>query len=60
MGEDVIQEIVRRIVEAAQPEKIILFDSRARATPRVIVREGPSALKGRPRCWVSSQTSLSF
>ncbi len=30
MGQDLIADIVRRIVEAAQPEKIILFGSRAR------------------------------
>ena len=34
MGEDVTQDIVRRIVEAAQPEKIILFGSRARGDAR--------------------------
>jgi len=34
VGEDVTQDIVRRIVEAAQPEKIILFGSRARGDAR--------------------------
>lgn len=31
---DVVQEIVRRIVEAAQPDKVILFGSRARGRAR--------------------------
>jgi len=34
MNEDLIAEIVRRIVKAAQPEKIILFGSRARGDAR--------------------------
>ena len=34
MGQDVIADIVRRIVAAAQPEKIILFGSRARGDGR--------------------------
>ncbi|MFB3924249.1 MAG: nucleotidyltransferase domain-containing protein [Terriglobia bacterium] len=34
MGQDVIAEIVRRIVEAAKPERIILFGSRARGDGR--------------------------
>ena len=34
MAEDVTQDIVRRIVEAAQAEKIILFGSRARGDAR--------------------------
>ena len=34
MGENVTQDIVRRLVEAAQPEKIILFGSRARGDAR--------------------------
>jgi len=34
MAEDVTREIVRRIVEAAQPERIILFGSRARGEAR--------------------------
>ena len=29
-----IQEVVNRIVEAAHPEKIVLFGSRARGNPR--------------------------
>jgi predicted nucleotidyltransferase len=33
-SEDVIGDIVRRIVETAQPEKIILFGSRARGDAR--------------------------
>jgi uncharacterized protein len=33
-SDDVIGEIVRRIVETAQPEKIILFGSRARGDSR--------------------------
>ena len=34
MTEDVTQDIVRRIVERVQPEKIILFGSRARGDAR--------------------------
>ena len=34
MNEDLIGDIVRRIVAAAQPEKIILFGSRARGDAR--------------------------
>ncbi|HTV56789.1 MAG TPA: nucleotidyltransferase domain-containing protein [Terriglobia bacterium] len=34
MNEDLLRDIVRRIVEAAQPEKIIVFGSRARGDAR--------------------------
>jgi predicted nucleotidyltransferase len=34
MNEDLVRDIVRRIVETAQPEKIILFGSRARGDSR--------------------------
>jgi len=34
VNEDLIPDIVRRIVETAQPEKIILFGSRARGDAR--------------------------
>ena len=34
MSQDWVDEIVRRIVRAAQPEKIILFGSRARGEAR--------------------------
>jgi uncharacterized protein len=34
MDEDLVRDIVRRIVETAHPEKIILFGSRARADAR--------------------------
>jgi len=34
MGGDVITEIVDRIVERAQPDKVILFGSRARGDAR--------------------------
>ena len=34
LSEDLIQDIVRRIVAAAQPEKVILFGSRARGDAR--------------------------
>jgi len=34
MNEDLIPDIVRRIVETAQPERIILFGSRARGDAR--------------------------
>lgn len=32
-GDDTLQEIIRRIVAVAQPEKIILFGSAARGEP---------------------------
>jgi predicted nucleotidyltransferase len=34
MSQDLVADIVRRIVETAQPEKIILFGSRARGDAR--------------------------
>ncbi len=34
VNQDVVADIVRRIVESAQPEKIILFGSRARGDAR--------------------------
>jgi len=34
MNQDLVTDIVRRIVETAQPEKIILFGSRARGDAR--------------------------
>jgi len=34
LSEDLIQDIVRRIVATAQPEKVILFGSRARGEAR--------------------------
>jgi len=34
LSEDLIQDIVRRIVATAQPEKVILFGSRARGDAR--------------------------
>ncbi len=34
MNQDLVADIVRRIVETAQPEKIILFGSRARGDAR--------------------------
>jgi uncharacterized protein len=34
MSEDVVADIVRRIVEAAQPDRVILFGSRARGDAR--------------------------
>lgn len=34
MNRELVAEIVRRIVEAAQPEKIVLFGSRARGDAR--------------------------
>ncbi|MFO7899063.1 MAG: nucleotidyltransferase domain-containing protein [Planctomycetota bacterium] len=34
MDQDVLDEVVRRIVEVASPEKIILFGSRARGAAR--------------------------
>jgi uncharacterized protein len=33
-GDDLVRDIVRRIVETAQPDKIILFGSRARGDAR--------------------------
>ncbi|PYV19622.1 MAG: hypothetical protein DMG21_01000 [Acidobacteria bacterium] len=34
LSDEIVREIVRRIVETAQPEKVILFGSRARADAR--------------------------
>jgi len=34
LSDDLVQEVVQRIVEAAQPDKVILFGSRARGNAR--------------------------
>jgi predicted nucleotidyltransferase len=34
LNDDLVQDIVRRIVETAQPDKVILFGSRARGNAR--------------------------
>ena len=34
LSDDLVQEVVQRIVEAAQPDKVILFGSRARGSAR--------------------------
>jgi predicted nucleotidyltransferase len=47
-NDDLILDIVRRIVETAQPEKVILFGSRARGGARpgsdfdlLVIKESP-------------------
>ena len=34
LNDDLVQDIVQRIVKTAQPDKVILFGSRARGNPR--------------------------